>query len=150
MNSATRPSRGWRWNNYITGAVYRKGQRPLLFLCPFSETRPRKGQNMRTENTRKDKLKAYLIANCKGRENAMRGKELKIALNLSGTDLQKLVSALRHDTVPVCSGPDGYFIAKNAAEVCDSMDWLRTMVRGIEADIYGLRASLGGFRKGDE
>ena len=105
---------------------------------------------MRTENTRKDKLKAYLIANCKGRENAMRGKELKIALNLSGTDLQKLVNRLRRDGVPIASSRDGYFYAQNAAEVYSTIRQLNNMIRGLEAAVRGLEAALEKFQKTEE
>lgn len=99
---------------------------------------------------RKDRVEAYMEAACKGRKHTKRSKELERDLDLSGTDLRKLVSILRQDKIPIASSREGYFYAQNAAEVYSTIRHLNAMKRGLEAAIRGLEASLEKFQESEE
>ena len=60
---------------------------------------------------------------------------LERALNLSGTDLRKLVNKLRQEMEPIASDPTGYFYADNAGDIYATIRHLRKMRDGIDAAI---------------
>ncbi len=75
----------------------------------------------------------------------MSGGELERVLNLSGTDLRKLVNRLRRRGVPIASDRSGYFYAVTAGEVYSTIRQLRQMAAGLEKAIAGLEDSLEKF-----
>ena len=75
----------------------------------------------------------------------MSGVELERALNLSGTELRKLVNRLRRMGVPIASDRQGYFYAATAGEVYTTIRQLRQMAAGLEKAIAGLESSLENF-----
>lgn len=98
--------------------------------------------------TSKDQLLGYLEGACRGRAYRVGGKELELALNISGTDLRKLVNKLRQETEPIASDQTGYFYADNAGDIYATIRHLRKMRDGIDAAIRGLEQSLDKFPVG--
>ncbi len=94
---------------------------------------------------REEKLLAYLKGACAGRRYRVSGGELERVLNLSGTDLRKLVNRLRRRGVPIASDRSGYFYAVTAGEVYSTIRQLRQMAAGLEKAIAGLEDSLEKF-----
>ena len=62
---------------------------------------------------RKDYLKNYLKAACKGRTHRKTSQELEHELGLSGTQLRELVNQLRKERIPIASDCYGYFYASS-------------------------------------
>ena len=96
---------------------------------------------------RVDQLTAYLKGAFKGRQHPVKSAELERALDISGTDLRKLVNKLRRKGVPICSGRDGYFYAKNAGDILRTIRQLKIMIRGLQAAVDGLVAALDKFEE---
>lgn len=94
---------------------------------------------------RDEQLLAYLKGACAGRNYAVKSAELEAALDISGTDLRKLVNRLRRRGVPIASGPEGYYYAVTAGEVYATIRQLNVMKRGLEAAIQGLEQTLDRF-----
>ena len=53
--------------------------------------------------TREEQLLAYLKGACRGRSYRVSGAELELAMELSGTDLRKIVNRLRRKGKPIAS-----------------------------------------------
>ena len=96
---------------------------------------------------RDDKLLDYLKSFCHGRENRKSGRELARTLGINVKDLQKLVKRLRKKKNPIASDQYGYYYAATAEELCDSMDFLQSMVDGLTEDIRSMRGCLGSCRE---
>ena len=96
---------------------------------------------------RDDKLLDYLKISCHGRENRKSGRELARTLGINVKDLQKLVKRLRKKKNPIASHQYGYYYAATAEELCDSMDFLQSMVDGLTEDIRSMRGCLGSYRE---
>lgn len=94
---------------------------------------------------REGRLLSYLKGACPGRKHRVSGAELERALDISGTDLRKLVNRLRRRGVPIASDRQGYFYAATAGEVYTTILQLQQMVFGLEEAIAGLEASLEAF-----
>ena len=62
-------------------------------------------------------------------------------------DERKLVNKLRRKSVPICSGRDGYFYAKNAGDIVRTIRALRVMIKGLQAAVDGLLAALDKFEE---
>ena len=92
-----------------------------------------------------EQLKNHLKNNCHGRRNAVKSQELEAALQVSGNELRRQVNRLRRNKVPVCSGPEGYFYARNAGEIYATIRQLRQMEKGLNAAIEGLEGALENF-----
>ena len=97
---------------------------------------------------REDQLLTYLHDACPGRAYRVSGAELERVLDVSGTELRKLVNRLRRKGVPIASDRCGYFYARTAGEVYATIRQLRKMVSGLEAAIRGLEQSLDDFPVG--
>ena len=91
-------------------------------------------------------LLEYLQRYCPGRENAIRGKQLKKRFRIHEAELRKLVHNLRVDGAPICSDRTGYFYPANAWEVIATIGHLRRMRDGVEKAIRSLERSTGDFR----
>ena len=94
---------------------------------------------------REEKPLAYLKGACSGRRYTVRSAELEQVLNLSGTDLRKLVNRMRRKGVPIGSSREGYFYAQTAGEVYTTIRQLKGMAAGLESAIRGLEQSLDAF-----
>ena len=92
-----------------------------------------------------EQLKSYLKNNCLGRKNAVKSPELEQALGVSGNELRRQVNRLRRRKVPICSGGEGYFYARNAGEIYATISGLKDMMYGLGQAIDGLEAALGSF-----
>ena len=92
-----------------------------------------------------EQLKNHLKNNCHGRRNAVKSLELESALNVSGNELRRQVNRLRRNRVPICSGPEGYFYAKNAGEIYTTIRSLKDMMHGLSQAIDGLEAAMENF-----
>ena len=99
---------------------------------------------------REEKLIAYLKGAFKGRRRTIKSAELEHAMEMSGTDLRKLVNKLRRKAVPICSGADGYFYAKTAGDIIRTIRALRVMIKGLQAAVDGLVAALDKFEETPE
>ena len=98
---------------------------------------------------REEKLIAYLKGAFKGRRRTIKSAELECAMEMSGTDLRKLVNKLRRKSVPICSGADGYFYAKTAGDILRTIRKLKVMIKGLQAAVDGLEAALDKFVEPD-
>ena len=92
-----------------------------------------------------EQLKNHLKNNCLGRRNAVRSQELEAALHISGNELRRQVNRLRRQRVRICSGPEGYFYARNAGELYATIRGLKEMMYGLDQAIEGLEAALEKF-----
>ena len=92
-----------------------------------------------------EQLKNHLKRNCLGRKNAVKSLELEQAMGVSGNELRRQVNRLRRKKVPICSGPEGYFYARNAGEIYATIRSLKDMMYGLDQAIAGLEAALEGF-----
>ena len=99
---------------------------------------------------REEKLVAYLKGAFKGRKHTIKSAELERAMEMSGTDLRKLVNKLRRKSIPICSGRDGYFYAKTAGDIVRTILALRVMIKGLQAAVDGLVAALDKFEETPE
>ena len=86
---------------------------------------------------REEKLIAYLKGAFKGRNKTIKSAELERAMEMSGTDLRKLVNKLRRKSIPICSGADGYFYAKTAGDILRTIRQLKVMIKGLQAAVDG-------------
>ena len=91
---------------------------------------------------RKDYLKNYLKAACKGRAHRKISQELEHTLGLIGTQLRELVNRLRKERIPIASDRYGYFYASTAGEVYETIRFLQRIDAGLQATIRGLEESL--------
>ena len=98
---------------------------------------------------REERLLSYLKGACPGRKYRVSGSDLERALNISGTDLRKLVNRLRRQGVPIASDRQGYFYAATAGEVYTTIRQLQQMVNGLQKAIAGLERSLEKFGEAD-
>ncbi len=92
-----------------------------------------------------EQLKNYLRNNCHGRKRAIKSPELEASLNVSGNELRRQVNRLRRNRVPICSGPEGYFYARNAGEIYATIRGLKDMMFGLSQAIDGLEEALESF-----
>lgn len=92
-----------------------------------------------------EQLRIYLKNNCYGRRNAVKSPELEQTMNVSGNELRRQVNRLRRKRVPVCSGPEGYFYARNAGEIYATICSLKDMMYGLGQAIDGLEEALENF-----
>lgn len=90
-------------------------------------------------------IKEYLAEYCKGRRRAQNSRIVEQAFNMSGNELRRTVARLRRKNVPVCSGPEGYYYAENAAEVYSTIRQLKLMRSGLDEAIAGLERAFERF-----
>ena len=92
-----------------------------------------------------EQLRMYLKGSCLGRGNAVRSPELEQTMGVSGNELRRQVNRLRRQKVPICSGAEGYFYARNAGEIYATICGLKDMMFGLAQAIDGLEAALENF-----
>ena len=71
-------------------------------------------------------LAEYLKHFHQGEENAIHSRDLEKLFDLDRRSLQRNISRLRQDAVPICSSGAGYFYAQTQAEINDTLRRLRT------------------------
>ena len=92
-----------------------------------------------------EQLRVYLKGNCLGRKKAVKSPELEQTMGVSGNELRRQVNRLRRQKVPICSGAEGYFYARNAGEIYTTIHGLKVMIVGLEQAVDGLEAALENF-----
>lgn len=92
-----------------------------------------------------EQIRVYLKTNCHGRKKAIKSAELEQTLHISGNALRRQVNRLRKNKVPICSGPEGYFYARNAGEIYTTIRNLKEMMLGLDQAIDGLEEALADF-----
>jgi len=131
-------------NNHISrGRFSEWDSGPCFFMLFFGKAAPER------THMREEKLIAYLRGAFKGRNKTIKSAELERAMEMSGTDLRKLVNKLRRKSVPICSGADGYFYAKTAGDILRTIRQLKVMIKGLQAAVDGLEAALDKFVEPD-
>ena len=78
-----------------------------------------------------NELCEYLKQNHTGKENAVFSKELEQRFSLSDRSLRRMISALRKEGRPICSGCSGYYLGSNQKEVAGTASWLNELASGI-------------------
>ena len=73
----------------------------------------------------------YLKQNHFGKENAVFSKELEQRFSLSDRSLRRVISALRREGCPICSGCTGYYMGKTRKDADHTASWLKEMAGGI-------------------
>ena len=73
----------------------------------------------------------YLKENHAGKENAVFSKELEQRFALSDRSLRRVISALRKEGCPICSGCTGYYMGKTRKDADHTANWLKEMAGGI-------------------
>ena len=90
-------------------------------------------------------LLEYLKTVCPGRGRIQKSAQVERALQISGNELRRQVNRLRRRRVPICSGGEGYFYARNAGEIYATISGLKDMMYGLGQAIDGLEAALESF-----
>ena len=73
----------------------------------------------------------YLKENHTGKENAVFSKDLEQRFALSDRSLRRVISALRKEGCPICSGSTGYYIGKTRKDADHTANWLKDLASGI-------------------
>lgn len=84
-----------------------------------------------------------------GRDNAFPLGWYAERLGVGRRELEQAVQQLRLDGYPVCSGPDGIWLADNAVDVADTLQHLRSRMRNQYATYLALRRTLRRMRTVD-
>lgn len=73
----------------------------------------------------------YLKKEHVGKENAVFSKELEQRFSLSGRALRRVISTLRKEGCPICSGCTGYYLGKTRKDAGKTAAWLSDLAGGI-------------------
>lgn len=96
-------------------------------------------------------MKNYLLKKLKryhrGYLRAIGGKELEVAFSVSGSQIRKMINALRSDGEPICSDENGYYYASNAQEVHLSINRFNSRIGKMDMAKQGLVKSLEHFKE---
>ena len=95
-------------------------------------------------------LLSYLKQVCYGRGNTHKSSHIERALDMSSTELRKMVHRMRKKGIPIASSRDGYFYATNAGELYATIRQLQGMERGLQAAVRGLEGAMESFGAGGE
>lgn len=80
---------------------------------------------------REKEIYDYLKENHTGEENAVFSKALEQRFSLSDRSLRRVISALRKEGCPICSGCNGYYLGNTQKEVAKTASWLNELASGI-------------------
>jgi len=80
---------------------------------------------------REKEIYEYLKKNHIGKENAVFSKELEQRFSLSDRSLRRMISMLRKEGCPICSGCSGYYLGSTQKEVERTASWLNELANGI-------------------
>ena len=87
---------------------------------------------------REKEIYEYLKQNHTGKENAVFSKELEQRFSLSDRSLRRMISALRKEGYPICSGDMGYYYAENQKEINSTVGRLNDLMTGVSDARTGL------------
>ena len=73
----------------------------------------------------------FLKENHVGKENAVYSKALEQRFSLSDRGIRRVISALRKEGCPICSGCKGYYLGKTQKETEKTAAWLNDLASGI-------------------
>ncbi len=62
-------------------------------------------------------IEVFLREHHMGEERAVHSKDLEALFFISGRSLRKCIKQLREEEVPICSSKNGYYYAKDQAEI---------------------------------
>ncbi len=80
---------------------------------------------------RPDEICDYLSRNHVGEKNAVFSKELEQRFSVSDRSLRRMISALRKEGHPICSGRSGYYLGETREETEKTAGWLQELAGGI-------------------
>ena len=69
-----------------------------------------------------------------GKENALKARQLG-----EERDIRYIVSSLRKKNFPICSGDEGYWIARNETEKVESLGKINSRIKELTAVAEGLK-----------
>ena len=69
-----------------------------------------------------------------GKENALKARQLG-----EERDIRYIVSSLRKKNFPICSGDEGYWIARNEIEKAESLGKINSRIKELTAVAEGLK-----------
>lgn len=99
---------------------------------------------------KKDELRYHLLHNCLGKKRAVSSGRLKAVVHISENELRKAVNRLRRERVPIGSDQNGYYYARTAGEVYDTIRNLKRMRSGLDTAIEGLEGCLDSFGESEQ
>ena len=89
------------------------------------------------------RLAGYLQKHHCGEENAIHSRDLESLLGIDRRTLQRNISRLRQEAIPICSSEAGYFFARTEADIKDTLQRLNNSATSITNARDGmLRASM--------
>ncbi len=94
----------------------------------------------------KEELLTYLKGACAGRRLTVKSRELGQALHINKKTVKRWVGELRRAGIPICSGPGGYFYARDAGDIYQTIRFLWIKMESIRSSIHGLEQALGSFQ----
>ena len=82
----------------------------------------------------------YLKQNHTGEENAIFSRELEELFHMGGRDIRRIVSSLRKDGIPICSGSHkGYYYAEKQSEITDTLKGLGEHIASVCSTVERLQ-----------
>jgi uncharacterized protein YukE len=84
----------------------------------------------------------YLKQYHTGMGNAVYSRELERLFSIDGRNLRRMISALRMEGYPICSGDTGYYFADNQAEINATINRLNELVTKVSNSRNGLLHSM--------
>lgn len=84
----------------------------------------------------------YLKEHHNGKGNAVYSRELERRFSLNGRTLRRIISTLRRDGKPICSGIHGYYYAETRDEVDATFSCFRTRVIRISNERLKVNISV--------
>lgn len=76
---------------------------------------------------------------CVGKKNAMTSRHLESLVGCASPTVRKVVNELRAEGMKICSGRNGYYIARNDKEVSATIRQMESRIAYMQKAIEGLR-----------
>ena len=86
----------------------------------------------------KNDILEYLKDHHKGADNAVFSKQVEQLFSLDGRSVRRIISKLRQEGNPICSGPTGYYYAVSQREINETIARLNELVTGVSNAKTGL------------
>ena len=86
----------------------------------------------------KTEINRYLKQYHTGIRNAVYSRELERRFDINGRSLRRMISALRMEGHPICSGDTGYYFADNQKEINATINRLNELVTKVSNSRNGL------------
>lgn len=84
----------------------------------------------------------YLYRHHRGKRNAVYSRQLERLFSIDGRNLRRMISALRMEGYPICSGDTGYYFADSQAEINATINRLNELVTKVSNSRNGLLSSV--------